>query len=101
MLVIGVKNFVCEKLLLYKIKQILVNEMQNPYYKNASNVCEVIDLGTERIDRFTIKYHTIDYVRNMCIYRNGYVQFNSFIRTINHLPDVSQPKYQKMYQKNN
>ena len=94
------KNSISEKLLLYKIRKIIVNEIKNPYYRNAANVREVIDLGTELIDSMTNKYQTAHHVRNIYIYKNDYVKFNNFIRTLGHLPEMHEFKYQKSYQKN-
>ena len=85
-----------DKLLLYRIQVIMAKELTNPYYKNAGNVREDIDLGTERIDSQTNKYTYTDHVKTMFIYNNGYVQFNDFIRSMSALPEVPRVVNQKV-----
>lgn len=73
----------------------MAKELTNPYYKNAANIHEVIDLGTKRIDSQTNKYTYTDHVKKMFIYNNGYVKFNNFIRSMGALPEMPRVVIQK------
>lgn len=79
------------------MREIVVNEGKKSYYKNVANVHDIIYLGTEHLDTLTDKYQTTNHVRNICIYQNGYIKFNNFIRTTGCFSKIF--KYQKGYQK--
>lgn len=62
---------------LSKIKDIIINETKNDYYKNMSNISEVVDIDTHLMKGFIAG---IDYmhVENLVIWKNGFYNFNRF-----------------------
>ena len=84
-----------EKLLLYKVRLIIANELQSPYYKNAANVQEVIDLEMRNLVNMTNKYQTTYHIKNVMIYKNDFIKFNDFINTIHHFPEIPVERLQK------
>ena len=75
-----------EKVMLYKIRQIIINEFNNPYYTNGGNILEIIDLGSERIEASKLKY--VEHINNMVIYKNGFIKFNNFVLTLRFFPEI-------------
>ena len=65
------------KAVLYKIKKIMLEEMNKDYYQNITNIKEVIDIDTHLIKNFNCG---IDYmhVENLAIWENGFYNFNKF-----------------------
>jgi len=65
------------KVVLSKIKQIIIEEMQSGYYKNGANIKEIIDINTHLMKEFN---GGIDYmhVENLVIWQNGFYNFNRF-----------------------
>lgn len=65
------------KVVLYKIKKIMLEEMKKDYYQNITNIKEVIDIDTHLMEKFNLG---IDYmhVENLVIWQNGFYNFNKF-----------------------
>ena len=65
------------KFALFKIRQIIIEEMKKSYYKDITNIAEVIDIDTHLMPHFL---HGIDYmhVENLVIWQNGFYNFNRF-----------------------
>lgn len=70
-----------EKYLLYLVKKIMLNEMQKDYYQNAANVLKFIDIDTHLVkdEEGNVEYQ---HVENLCIWQNGFYNFNSFNMTV-------------------
>ena len=64
------------KLALYLIRNIMLREMQNDYYQNASHVREFIDIDSRMVCHEDGSCYR--HVENLCIWQNGFYQFNSF-----------------------
>lgn len=69
----------CEKFTLYVLKDIMLKEMEKPYYNNASHVLEFIDINSHMA--FTDDGMMYHHVENLCIWQNGFYQFYSFNST--------------------
>lgn len=65
-----------DKHLLYKIKEIMINELRKPYYDNAANILEFIDINTHMVEEEDGRQYK--HIENLCIWQNGFYQFNSF-----------------------
>jgi len=65
------------KFALFKIRQIIIDEMQKSYYKDITNISEVIDVDTHEMEKFV---GGVDYmhVENLIIWKNGFYSFNRF-----------------------
>lgn len=65
------------KRVLSEIKNVIINEMKDDYYKDMTNISEVIDIDTHLMKGFIAG---IDYmhVENLVIWRNGFYNFNRF-----------------------
>lgn len=77
-------NILKEKRILYKIRQILLEEENNEYYQNSSNIKDIIDIGTTNL--ISNEKEQIDEVKNIFIYENGYIKINNFKRKIINFP---------------
>ncbi len=66
-----------EKYILIVVKEIMLKEMKKSYYENAENVKEFIDIDTHFVtsEDGAAGYHHIE---NLCIWRNGFYNFNCF-----------------------
>ena len=66
-----------DKFVLYKMRNILIKEMNRGYYQNAANVKEFVNLegNDEIIDVNEDKYI---HKKNICYYQNGMFTFNDF-----------------------
>lgn len=65
------------KYILYVVKEVMLQEMEKPYYENAVNVKEFIDINPHFVvgEGGTGGYHHIE---NLCIWNNGFYNFNRF-----------------------
>lgn len=69
-----------EKFVLYVLKGIMLKEMQSDYYQDFSHVREFIDIDTHLVkdSEGNVKYRNVE---NLCIWQNGFYNFNSFNMT--------------------
>lgn len=67
------------KMVLYVVKDIMLKEMRKPYYDNLRNVSEVIDIDSHMV--FNNDGSCYNHVENLCIWQNGFYEFNSFNMT--------------------
>lgn len=68
-----------EKFVLYILKDIMLKEMKNPYYTNGVHVLKFIDIDSHIV--FNDDGSCYEHVENLCIWKNGFYQFNSFNMT--------------------
>lgn len=68
-----------EKIVLYVVKDVMLKEMKKPYYDNAAHVLKFIDIDSHMVlnEDGTMYRH----VENLCIWQNGFYEFNSFNMT--------------------
>ena len=66
-----------DKFILYKMRDVLIKEMNKGYYQNAANIKEFVPLegNDEIVDINEDKYI---HMNNICYYQNGMVSFNNF-----------------------
>ncbi len=80
-----------EKYVLIVVKEIMLKEMKKSYYENAGNVKEFIDIDTHFVtdEEGNESYHHIE---NLCIWHNGFYNFNGFNLTTSGLRLGNQKK---------
>lgn len=68
-----------EKFVLYVLKDIMLKEMKKPYYTNGVHILKFIDIDSHMV--FNDDGSCYEHIENLCIWKNGFYQFNSFNMT--------------------
>ena len=69
------------QVVLFKLRQIIIEEMRKDYYQNAGNIQKFIDIDTHLV-KDSSGNEEYWHVENLCIWQNGFYNFNSFNMTI-------------------
>ncbi len=74
-----------QKLVMYYIKKIIINELNNSYYDDNKNISKIFDLGSkcEYLSATDVTYH----INNLIYYKNGFIKYNNYIEAAASFPD--------------
>lgn len=69
-------NKLSTKIALYVVKDVMLKEMQKPYYSNLGNIRDNIEIDSHTVFNQDGSYYY--HIENLCIWMNGFYEFNSF-----------------------